>query len=147
MLKVDARERSSAQELLQHKILQLRGQDYAMRLAFSTAKVKAEKLVEESKKLDEKNAELSTLLRNMSGIEGDVESQLDQQITEMRARLKQLRMPDHSDMPQQPQRRSLFAFSGGDPGTAIPLQDIDYNTLHKRSVEIRRSFKGSSLLE
>lgn len=54
MLKVNPSERYSAEDLLRHKLLKLRGQDYALRLQYSSMKMKHDKLQEENRKAQEK---------------------------------------------------------------------------------------------
>jgi len=143
MLTVDSRTRASAEEILKDKVLQLRAQDYAYRNLFTQAKQKQEKLAEESQSLSKKVEELKQSLRQAVDLQA-AGAEVDRQILEMRSKLKQLRFKESQG---DSGNKKLFMFGDNNSSSNLPLQNIDYNRLHKRSVEIRRSFKGMSILD
>lgn len=64
MLVVNSRERATAEGILKHKIMQLRGQDYSLRLQFNQAKLKFEKNSEELKQIHSQIEEQQGLIQN-----------------------------------------------------------------------------------
>lgn len=65
----------------------------------------------------------------------------------MNNRIKQLKFKDSLSKREAPSQEKLFKFNEDNNSSNLPLQSIDYNILHKRSVEVRKSFKGRSILE
>lgn len=155
MLKVKPHDRVSADDILKNKILHLRAQDYSLRIKYSNAKNMFDKLTAENKGIQSKIDEQSLILKSYSSFDPSIEDQLDKQILEMKARIKQMKLRDScSDKAskadnvnkdyQTNYNKAIFKFS--EDNNPVPLQSIDYNTLHRRSVEVK-SCKTNSILE
>jgi len=121
MLTVNSSKRACADDILNNKILQLRAQDYSYRNSFSQAKLKIEKLTEESKQLSAKIDEQNKVIKQSESL-NTAAVELDRHILEMQSKLKQLRFSNsHSDSAN----KKLSMFRDNNSSLNLPLQNID----------------------
>jgi predicted nucleic acid-binding Zn-ribbon protein len=90
MLHSESTRRPTAQDLLDNKTLQIRGQDYQLRYSFALAKQKNDTFLKEIREIDQKSKELTKTISSLK-TDPSIVVNLDKQINEIQKRFEQIK--------------------------------------------------------
>lgn len=90
MLNNDPTKRPSANDILENKTLQIRGQDQQLRYSFALAKQKNDTFLKEIREIDQKSKELTKTISSLK-TDPSIVVNLDKQINEIQKRFEQIK--------------------------------------------------------
>jgi len=130
MLHSESTRRPTAQDLLDNKTLQIRGQDYQLRYSFALAKQKNDSLLKNIRDIDQKSKDLTKSISNIK-IDKNNELNLDNQINEIKRRFEQIKF--RSKRPSSTSNKynnngNKNSFKFEDDINMTPLKSLDTNT-------------------